>query len=69
MTTKIRLLREVTTEQCPWLEENLSEGTEFYTFEGYTYGCIGPTGRAVSFAPNENPFFEIPSDSFEVVDD
>jgi hypothetical protein len=70
--TKVRLIRDVTLDECPWLKDHSPEsfvtGAEFYIYEGYTYGCIGPNGKAVCFEPNKNPFLEIPSDSFEIAE-
>lgn len=49
------------------IEENYSgvpinPGTPVYSYDGCTYGCIGPNGVAVSFDGKE-PFFEIPANS------
>ena len=57
------LTRNVTQEECPWLEADLSEGKEVHKFDGATYGCITDSGVAVSDTVDENPFYEIPIDS------
>lgn len=64
---KIRTTRELTTEECDWLDEAIPTGTELFIFGGATYGCITPEGIAVSEVDGENPFFEIPRNSYEYV--
>ncbi|MFA5098995.1 MAG: hypothetical protein WC461_02145 [Candidatus Paceibacterota bacterium] len=64
MDKKGRLIREVTTQECPWLGANLKKGKIVYRFNGCTYGCIG-SGIAVSDKPGKNPFYEIPRDAVE----
>ena len=59
----MKVVREVTTEECPWLEESVAEDTEVFLYHGPTYGVVGPTGVAVSLAENQAPFFELPIDS------
>ena len=51
--------RDVTPEECPWLEKTIRKGEVVYEFMGCTYGCIG-SGEAVSSKAGENPFFELP---------
>jgi hypothetical protein len=60
---KMTLRRTVTRDECPWLDEDLPQGTEVFTFHGPTYGCISPDGRAVSAVEDETPFFEVPYDA------
>lgn len=43
----MKLSRDVTKAECPWLDADLSAGTEVYRFDGCTYGCIG-SGIAVT---------------------
>jgi|WetSurSiteA1Bulk_404760.scaffolds.fasta_scaffold00195_28 hypothetical protein len=52
--------RDLTIDECFWLEKAIPKGTIVFKFYGYTYGCISSEGIAVSFIPNENPFFEVP---------
>jgi hypothetical protein len=59
MARKGKLTRLVTTEECPWLGQNLKKGKVVYEFNGCTYGCIA-SGIAVSDKPDANPFYEIP---------
>jgi len=59
---KGRILRRLTIEECPWLEESIDEGATVFEWIGYTYGCIA-SGIPVSEKPGVEPFFEIPLDS------
>lgn len=65
---KYKLNRTVTKEECNWLDGDIPEGTIVYRFYGATYGCIGP-GIAVSYQEGQNPFFEMPYDSLDLVED
>lgn len=56
-------IRDITKEECPWLEETIPAGTDVYLYHGDTYGCISPSGRAFTLVPDEIPFFELPEDS------
>lgn len=60
MTTTLKLIRDVTAKECPWLGRDFLTGETVYKFTGHTYGCIGPNGIAVSGEPGETPFFELP---------
>ena len=42
---------------------HLGNGKEVYEYSGYTYGCISPSGIAVSDQPEMSPFYEMPADS------
>lgn len=66
MNQKGCLIRSVTTQECDWLKIDLQKGLEVYKFDGCTYGCIGPSGVAVTLSSDgEFPFFEVPTDSVE----
>jgi hypothetical protein len=55
--------RDVTTDECHWLNETIKEGSVVYKFYGATYGCID-SGVAVTLSKEgKNPFFEMPYDS------
>lgn len=58
------LNRNVTQNECLWLENNLMKGTKVYEYLGCTYGCIGD-GEAVSLEPDQTPFMEIPLDAID----
>jgi len=63
---KLYLTRDVTKEECYWLEEDIKAGTVVYEFHGHTYGCISPSGMAVTYSEEgDNPFFELPHDSLQ----
>lgn len=64
---KVILNRDVTTEECHWLEEDISKGTVMYVYNGYTYGCIQPSGTACTMVDGETPFMEIPNDAISRV--
>lgn len=53
-----KIIQKLTIDECPWLDEEIKEGTKVYEFTGCTYGCVGD-GIAVSFAP-DGPFCEVP---------
>lgn len=59
MTILYQLARDVTREECPWLAADVKKGTIVHDYRGYTYGCIGPVGCAVT-SNGELPFFELP---------
>lgn len=62
---QLYLTRDVTPEECEWLDETIKSGSTVYRFYGATYGCIG-SGVAVTFNEDgHNPFFEIPRDALE----
>lgn len=57
------VIRDVTKEECWWLQETVPTGTVVYRFWGTTYGVIG-NGTPVTYnADGEYPFFELPYDS------
>lgn len=57
------LNRDVTVEECPWLDADLIAGTVVWSYDGYTYGCVRPSGIAVTAKAAETPFFEVPEDA------
>lgn len=32
--------RDITNDECDWLDETIKEGTIVYGFHNHTYGCI-----------------------------
>lgn len=52
--------RDVTKDECFWLEKTIKQGTLVYKYNGYTYGCISYSGIAVTLKENKLPFIEIP---------
>ena len=63
MTKVLTLTRPVTQLECPWLDADLATGTQVWSYHGFDYGCIGPTGIAVTMKAAETPFFEVPLDA------
>src|SRR5262249_41000465 len=54
-----QLSRDVTPEECSWLNDTVRKGEVVHEFIGPTYGCIG-SGIAVSRERGQTPFFELP---------
>jgi hypothetical protein len=57
-----KLTRDVTKDECTWLNADLAKGTVVYKYPWVTYGCISPSGRAVSLEIG-GPFLELPRDA------
>lgn len=55
--------RDISKNECCWLENDIQSGTTVYRYDGYTYGCVSAAGMACTFQPNETPFFELPRSS------
>jgi hypothetical protein len=64
---KYVVIRNVTPNECEWLEETIKKGTEVYKYYNHTYGCISPNGIAVSKEHGEIPFFELPRNALQVI--
>jgi hypothetical protein len=63
---KYIVTRDITTDECEWLDKTIKEGTIVNKFYGTTYGCMGPDGIAVTFDKDGgNPFFELPYNSLK----
>ncbi len=66
---KGRLNKKVAMEECPWLKDlfgfDLEAGTTVFRYPFYTYGCITPTGVAVTFELRKPPFFEVPRNAVD----
>lgn len=61
------LTRNVTVSECPWLDNDIEEGTIVHRYKGYTYGCISDNGIAVTLKPDTLPCMELPIDSLKVI--
>lgn len=61
------LSRDVTPDECPWLKRTYKKGVRVYLYNGYTFGCVSPTGTAVTIHNNERPFFELPTDALSTL--
>jgi hypothetical protein len=62
---KIRLIIDLSQEECFWLERDLKAGEEFFVYKGCTYRCISKNGIAVTEREDCPPFFEIPLSAIE----
>ena len=67
MSKPLRVTRDVTPEECNWLDGTVAEGTTVYPCYKPTYGCInGLEGRAVTLDPDGGyPFFQMPYSALE----
>ena len=63
---KGKLNRDVTTNECFWLDKNYKEGTPLVLFTGQTFGCTSDYGEPV-LLENNDFFLEIPSDAIDWV--
>ena len=62
MNKHLVLTRNVTITECDWLARDMKAGEVVFPYRGCTYGCITPSGRAVSLN-GDMPFFELPEDA------
>lgn len=63
------VIREVTSEECYWLEESVKAGQRVYEYIGVTYGVISERGIAVTLKPFETPFFELPRSALKRINE
>lgn len=63
MAKTLILTRDVTVDECPWLDRDLKAGDVLWSYDAYTYGCVSPGGIAVTAKAAETPFFEVPADA------
>lgn len=59
---KFILTRDVSPEECSWLDRTYKQGQQVFEFMGATYGCCTDEGIACSLDGNI-PFFELPRDA------
>lgn len=64
---KFKINRDVTQNECSWLEKDFKKGTIVYEYCGATYGCVGAGGIPVTFAPGQTPFSEIPASALSEI--
>jgi hypothetical protein len=57
------LIRQVTKDECRWLDRTFDEGEIVYWFLSSTYKCISETGLAFTIIPNKRPFFQLPKNA------
>lgn len=60
-------IRDVTKTECPWLDEDIKKGQEVFRYKNYTYGCISPSGIAVTIMDGVEPFFELPREAVKEI--
>lgn len=56
--------REITTEECWWLDTSIPKGTFVVLYTGHTYGAIGD-GVAVTIPSRDLVFTQIPRDAIK----
>ena len=63
------LARDVTPEECRWLDRRFTAGERFRVYRGHTYGVISPGGVAVQHEddPDDAPFVELPASALRNV--
>ncbi len=60
-----QLIRDVTLEECHWLNRTFLKDEIVYKYNGHTYGCISWKGLPFTLVDNTLPFFELPYDAVE----
>lgn len=61
MIKKYTLNRDVTVDECNWLDRDFKKGETVYQFLGMTYGCISFIGIACTLDEmGAGQFFELP---------
>lgn len=64
---RLILIRDVSQEECPWLQRNYNKGEMVCIGTGFHYGCISPNG--IGCAELTDPggcLFEIPKDALNI---
>lgn len=69
MARRLRTTKRIDKSVQPWMDDAdaIEAGTIVYSYSGCTYGCVGD-GIAVTLAPDQTPFIEVPRDAVEVVE-
>jgi hypothetical protein len=69
MTQVYELSRDVTPDECHWLQRDYKAGERVYRCNRATYGAIGWRGTACTLSPDgDYPFFELPTDALVALD-
>lgn len=58
-------IRDVTKEECQWLDDTIKKGTEVFEYTKCTYGCVSPQGVAVTLEEGKEPFIELPKEALK----
>ena len=61
---KYFVMRDITPEECPWLDKTIEEGTIVY-WATDPYGCCTPEGQPVTLYADPYPYFELPKDALQ----
>lgn len=59
---RLKVVRDVTREECPWLKHDIPSGTVLFEYRGPTYGIKNDDHTAVSL-DGGIPFFQLPTNS------
>lgn len=62
---RLTLVRDVTPDECDWLDRTWHAGDVVRRFMGATYGCITYSGVACC-VDDDGPFFELPTSALKV---
>lgn len=65
-TITYTVMRDVTMQECRWLNADVPAGTKVYRWTGPTYGCISDEGIAVTLVRGREPFLELPRRALHV---
>lgn len=60
MTVRYELTRDVTRNECHWLERDFKAGEIVQLYRGYTYGCIDHKNGIACSVDGKTPFFQLP---------
>ena len=66
MNPSYRVTRDVTVDECPWLDNTVTEGTTVYEFHNATYGCVNEFAACLD-PEGDYPFFELPYSAVEKI--
>lgn len=64
---KFKLTRNVTLNECDWLNRDYKKGEIVFEYPLYTYGTVSNKGVACSEKDSESPFFELPIDALKEI--
>jgi hypothetical protein len=62
---KFKLIRDVTSKECRWLDKTFKEGEIVYLYYGCTYGCCKDSAYTEEY--DKTPFFELPNNAVEII--
>jgi len=62
---ELTIIRDITTDECPWLNETIKKGARVFKYVGCTYGVVSDNGIAVTIKKDTTPFLEVPIDAVQ----